>query len=345
MASNVSPLPRRKRPKLSPLNFNISPTLTEPDRNWASYPNLPMSHACPPLSSLKNYPLLPDCGPYINLEEHLKTRSLLHQSRLKSASTKTATSLVYKYHARSVSELYNLCTADEWASLCYSSANYNRDITVALDIYIKDSLECQRRDRWEWLISYQSFLPDEETEILKCLLANKIDPIVFMTQLKIILDCSEHKKNTFKLWGIPDSGKSLLSQLICKNFICSFVSNHGSEQEFFFSNFLNKSILSCEELYVTTATVEDYKSILGGAPIDIPKKFNEKQLMSRTPIILTSNYKLFGRGHLTPVDEQALQSRCFSFEFICIYKPRVTVTAPALAHLLHNLYNKDILFD
>nr|QTE04043.1 MAG: nonstructural protein 1 [Phylloscopus inornatus densovirus] len=334
--------PKRKRLRLQ-LASSTLPTWRTPERSLEGLDSISLFNDYRTTSSRPNFKISPDCGPFINLEDQLLTRSQTHQSRVKSASIKLAIKYVYKYHARSISELYNMCTSDEWASLTYLTTHYNNDIQVALELYIKDNLDYQRRDRWEWLISYQSFLPDQEYEILNCLCANNIDPVKFMTALRNVLLCADHKKNCLHLWGISDSGKSLIAQLICKNFVCAYANNHGSEQEFFFSNFLNKSVVLCEEIYVTTATVEDYKSILGGALIDLSKKFNEKQLLTRTPIILTSNYKLFGRGHLNPVDEGALQNRCYSFEFTCTYKPKCTVTAPALAHLMHYLYNKDIL--
>lgn len=251
---------------------------------------------------------------------------------------------MYKYNARSISEVYDLCSDEEWAELVYlSPTNYSRELNIALELYVKDSLQLQRRDRWEWFISFQDFLPEEEHELLSFFHAQNINPEVFMNAIRDILLCSDHKRNTLKLWGVPNSGKTFIARLLCKYFLCPFISNHGSEQPFFFENFLNKSILLIEELYVTTATVEDYKSILGGAAIDIDKKYHTKQMMQRTPIIITSNYQLFGRGHLTPIDEQALQTRCHVFHFNTVYKPKLTVTGPAFAHLFHWLYNKDML--
>lgn len=271
-------------------------------------------------------------------------RTNVHRAKIRSASIKQAIKLVYKYNARSISEVYNLCTSDEWAELLYSSNNYSKDIQIALDLFIKDSLEIQRRDRWEWLISKQEFLPEQESQILNCLATQNIDGTYFAECVRDVLSCNPtSKKNCIKLYGLPNSGKSFIAQLLCESFICSYNSNHGSEQPFFFSNFLNKSVVLCEELYVTHATVEDYKSILGGANIDIEKKFNEKQILCRTPIIITSNHKLFGRGHLSPVDENALNTRCYVFHFTNEFKPSCTVTAAAMAHAMHYLYNKDIL--
>lgn len=284
----------------------------------------------------------------MDLEGPLKTMSLQHVARIKNASIKHAINLVYKYKARSISELYDTCTNEEWANLIYlCNTDYHSKIEVALNLYIKDNLSLQRRNRWEWLISFNSYLPTEENELLRLFETQKINPEVFAYTLHDLLvsqrDTTDCKRNTIKLWGTPDSGKSLIGRLIVKFFICSYNSNHGSEQPFHFSNFLNKSIVLCDELFITTATVEDYKCILGGEPLDIDKKFHNMQLLSRTPIVITSNFRLFGRGHLPPVDEEALTARCHLYHFMNKFKPRVSISAHAFAHLMSWLYNKDML--
>lgn len=103
--------------------------------------------------------------------------------------------------------------------------------------------------------------------------------------------------------------------------------NHGSDGEFFMENMLNQTIVQLEELYATTSTAEDLKSILAGHPIDISKKHIGKQLLTRTPMIITSNYFKFGRGHLPPVDEEALCNRCYSFTFSHRYKPEIMLNS------------------
>lgn len=255
----------------------------------------------------------------------------------------TAIKLIYKYRARSISELYDKATADEFAALIYTGDDYNKATLSALELFVKDSLEVQRRDRWEYLISHAKFNLEEERELLRLFREQGISPIIFAECVKDVLQCKHPKMNTVKLFGVPDSGKSLLGQLLVSCFICCYANNHGSENEFFLSNFLNKSIILCEELYVTQATCEDFKSILSGAPIDIAKKYHEKQMLSRTPVIITSNYSNFGRGHLAHVDERALRGRCHCFEFRKAFKPKCMITAPSLYHFLWLCLNQDVI--
>lgn len=251
--------------------------------------------------------------------------------------------LIYKYRARSRHELYDKCSADEWASLIYANDDYVKNINIALELFIKDNLEFQRRNRWEWFISHQKYLPDEEYELINLFNAQNIDLSEFALSVYNLLNEIDLKKNCLKIWGTPNSGKTLIARLLCDPFISCYANNHGSELEFFFSNFLSKSIISCEELFATPATAEDLKSILSGKMLDISKKYQEKQALVRTPIVVTSNYEKFGRGFLTPIDEQALNNRCYVYCFSKKFTPRVTVTTPALAHLLYIYLNKDMI--
>lgn len=204
-------------------------------------------------------------------------------------------------------------------------------------------LDCQRECLWKYATKIASKCkPDIEqfTEFEKIFVYNRIDKRDFAYSVKCILEKSQPKLNALRLIGLPDSCKTLLSNCIVEPFICCRMNNHGSENEFFMSNMLNKAIIQCEELYITIATAEDFKSVLGGQPIDIAKKFNEKQLLQRTPCIITSNYERFGRGHIPPTDENALAIRCYTYRFNHKYKPLVYLEWQQFyLFLLSNLYN------
>lgn len=263
----------------------------------------------------------------------------------KSVGMQTAVKLVYKYKCRSISELYDKCTSEEFAELIYSSYNnnYQHYLCNALHLFIKDSLDLQRRDRWEYMMSHAKFNAEEEHELLRLFSVQGIDPKIFCSSLKEILMCSHPKRNTFKIWGTSGSGKTLIAQLIGSIFITCYSNNHCSESEFFLSNMLNKSLVLCEELYVTRATCEDFKSILGGALIDISRKHTEKQILSRTPVIITSQYQSFGRGFLSAEDESALKSRCHVFEFKQPFTPDCHISPSSLFHFLFLAENQNLL--
>lgn len=221
----------------------------------------------------------------------------------------------------SISQLYDLCCFNEWRAISDLN-NYKELLKTAIELYIKEQLCKQRLS----LTNYAFSLIDkpnkkQQEEFENIFRHNDIEPDKFFYCLNKVLRLEHEKKNCLRIWGLPNSCKSLISYCICEPFICAYLNNHCSENEFYLSNCLNKTIILCEELYITPSTCEDFKSILGGKMIDVSKKFNEKQILSRTPVIVTSNHERFGRGNLAPVDEEALQLRCYSFNFTAVYTP------------------------
>lgn len=201
---------------------------------------------------------------------------------------------------------------------------YHELIKCAIELYIKQQLDIQRKGMWDFAC-FKALKPSAKQnqflEFDKIFDANHIDKKQFAKSVFSILNKTKMKVNCLRLIGSPNSGKTLIANCIIAPFITCYMNNHGSENEFFASNMLNKSIILCEELYLTVATAEDFKSILGGQPIDVAKKFNEKQVLLRTPVILTSNHMKFGRGHLPPTDENALELRCCTYLFTAPVAP------------------------
>lgn len=214
-------------------------------------------------------------------------------------------------------ELYDKCEFHEWQSIA-SYQNHHELIKTALELYIKHELDLQRKNLWEYAINkVKSVTIDTEQfiQFSKIFDDNNINVFDFAKSVYDVLTKKHNKINALRINGNFNTGKTLIANCITAPFICCYMNNHGSENEFFLSNMLNKSIILCEELYITIATAEDFKSILGGQPIDIAKKFNEKQTLCRTPVIITSNYDRFGRGHIPPLDEEALRTRCKNYRF------------------------------
>lgn len=332
-----------RNPKQSRLRLRISPMQRTPESDSDQQESSSPCPESPPTSKGRSFKLSKCSVASLDLAETMKRRSARHQNRLKNAAMQMAIKLIYKYRCRVESELFDKCSSDEFASLVYLCPDYHKAVKPALDIFVKDSLDLQRLNRWEYMIAHGVYNEEEELEILRLFHHQNIDPVKFAFDLKSVLNCDYPKVNTFKIWGVKDSGKSLIAMSIADPFIASYSSNHGSENEFFLSNFVNKSVILCEELYVTQATCEDFKSILGGNFIDISKKHVDKQILSRTPIILTSNYNSFGRGHLSNIDEQALQGRCIVYNFSSEFKPNCMINPSSLFHFLYLATNQDIL--
>lgn len=249
--------------------------------------------------------------------------------------------LLKKYNARSVSELFDKCSFDEWQEVS-ALPSYHELLKTALELYIKLNLDLQRENMWQFamkLALQQCPIVAQQVEFKKIFDLNNVNIHEFAKCVYNILNKVESKVNCLRLIGSANSGKTLIANCICLPFITCYNNNHGSENEFYLSNMLNKSLILCEELYITIATAEDMKSVLGGQPLDIAKKFNEKQLLSRTPVIMTSNHERFGRGHLAPVDENALALRCYTFYFNHVVKPELKLDSYQFYLFLSNYLN------
>lgn len=244
---------------------------------------------------------------------------------------------MFKHAARSTSELYDKTSAAEWGELiCIADTSLHKHLNIALELYIKELLELQRADRWLWLVKQaEDFNVLEVAELKKMFKAQNVDIVNFSNDVYALLKLIDPKKNCLRIWGASDSGKTLIGQLLVEPFISGYVNNHNSENEFYLSTFLNKAVCICEELMITPATAEDFKSILGGAKLEISKKYTAKQTLIRTPIVVTSNFDKFGRGHLNPVDERALANRCYTYHFSTPYRPSIKISLPSLAYLIY----------
>lgn len=238
----------------------------------------------------------------------------------------------------SIAKLFDLCSFDEWYSVCVFSG-YGDLLKCGVELFTKEQLIIQRTDLFNYAIdSLKAASPAQIAEYHNIFAINKINKHEFAKNLLSVLYMKHPKINALRIWGCPNSCKSIISFAICSKFICAYLSNHCSENEFYLSNCLNKAILLCEELFITPSTAEDFKGILSGKDLDVSKKFNEKQILSRTPVIITSNYEKFGRGHLPAVDEKALQLRCYSYHFTREYTPAVPLDSDNFYHfILENL--------
>lgn len=237
---------------------------------------------------------------------------------------------VKKTQSRSTSELYDKCTYAEWLDIV-DIPYYHEIIRAALELYIKHELDTQRAGLIKYvgdsILSNAKINAYQQSEILQMFNINDIEVKEFCNSVITVFTKSDLKRNTLRMWGVSNSCKSLIANALCLPFICCYMNNHCSENEFYMSAMLNKSVILCEELYITVATAEDFKSVLCGQPINVAKKYNEKQLLSRTPVVITSNHQRMGRGHLPAVDEMALQNRCFNYYFSTSYKPKCYINS------------------
>lgn len=147
--------------------------------------------------------------------------------------------------------------------------------------------------------------------LLDLLTENKINHEDFIKKLVNVLDRKIDKINAFVLEGPTNTGKSLLCSLIIHPYTFGTASRRGDQTNFHLENLLHKTIAVMEEPRITGITVDDFKQLLGGEPFQVDVKYQEKDWLTRTPTIITTNEDIGLR--LSKLDRDALYSRLYHF--------------------------------
>ena len=114
------------------------------------------------------------------------------------------------------------------------------------------------------------------------------------------------------LQGPSNTGKSLLAKLIVSGYNYATVARSTESNNFIFQNLLGKTAALMEEPFITKATVNDFKQLLGGERMEIGIKHRDREWLERVPIICTTNdVQLADRCN--SVDCQAIQNRCIYY--------------------------------
>ncbi len=174
---------------------------------------------------------------------------------------------------------------------------------------------CERRNRIGAVRAYAKQDHTGMARQLVNLILTDVNKDDLKKDIESILMCKDPKINALRFNGKSNCGKSLIAGAICEALVYFSATMCGCAGEFYFGGMINKSIILLEELWVVPATCDDYKTILSGFPLHINKKHETaRQILERTPCIITSNYKQWGRGFLSPIDEKALNNRAFQYE-------------------------------
>lgn len=169
---------------------------------------------------------------------------------------------------------------------------------------------------WAW--GCASALPNiEQYECWELFFMSQgIDIAQFIKDLKSWALRSDPKLNTLFFSGPTNCGKTLVVNAICEPFITAFITNiQRNTSDFLLSPLLDSTIGVLEEVFLVPDIVNDYKRLLEGGNISVGMKFHSPQLLTRRPIICTSQWDNFGRGYLHSDDERAFVNRCYKFTF------------------------------
>lgn len=236
------------------------------------------------------------------------------------------------------SEIMDKCEPEVWFNL-YNSGTLKMvedAFVVGGRIVSKYFLHTQKEDRWAWLMQFGNHDDYQYTFLSEMFAKNGINTQEFAQNVFAWLNCTHRKKNCLFFHGPPNTGKTLIAQLLTSVFMSGTMSLKGITSDFYYEPILNKSVAVLEELWVVPQVADDFKTLFSGQELHINKKHCAMQKLGRTPIIVTSNHSRFGRGFLSGVDENALQNRCYTYNFKYDISDLAScdVTVPAFAHWL-----------
>lgn len=144
---------------------------------------------------------------------------------------------------------------------------------------------------------------------------NDIDKKVFCASVSTIMNKKVKRVNTLCLEGPTTTGKSLLLKLICGEYNYGTVQRSGDHSQFFLQNLLKKTVALMEEPRITPITVQDFKLLLGGEPLDIHVKHQDDCRLPRIPVLISTNHEL--GFYTSSLDKDALYNRTHYYKFKC----------------------------
>ncbi|MPC58933.1 Non-structural protein NS1 [Portunus trituberculatus] len=143
--------------------------------------------------------------------------------------------------------------------------------------------------------------------------ANEIDITEFFAWFTVIADKKLNKVNTFILQGPTGTGKTLTLSTLLKCLNTGTITRGNDNNQFHLQNLLSRNYALFEEPRIGVATVDEYKLLLEGSNFEINVKNSDMETLHRIPIFITTNRDI--DYWVSPVDGQALQSRCKTFRF------------------------------
>ena len=155
------------------------------------------------------------------------------------------------------------------------------------------------------LISYEKII-----EVLKYQLGD--DEIAIEQFFKDIFNIAEKKlpkKNTLYIVGEPSSGKNyIIDSLLAYYLNVGHVANYTKNCSFPFNDCKDRRLCLWNEPNFMPSAIETLKLLLGGDPCPANIKFEDHDIIPRTPIFMLSNTDV-----LRPESNEAFSERCISY--------------------------------
>nr|QTE04123.1 MAG: nonstructural protein 1 [Ficedula parva densovirus] len=204
------------------------------------------------------------------------------------------------------------------------STEFEETLKIGLRLARKYQYDLENKNLYHYFRTH--YLPKPSDFFENICNANSIEPRELAIALRVWLEKADKKKNTLKLVGIPNSGKTLIANLLRKVFICANWLNSSAGSAFNFGNLTYASLIIVEEPFLPPPLLEDFKSICGGASVSVDVKYSNYEALNRTPVLITSNFSEVSRGYAAAVSEQAINLRSYQFTFTAGLQPTFEVT-------------------
>lgn len=213
--------------------------------------------------------------------------------------------------------------------------NWKTLIQLICEINLHKALYLERSNQW-------LYFKQNAGEGGNCILienflkSNNINFMTFAHAVKEVLELSHKKINALYFFGTPNSGKTMLANLIVKVFNArSILKNGDTVSSFYYEPIVNSSIVLLEEPFILPINLEDMKILLGAGELQVNVKYLPIQRTVRVPYIITSNFNLLSRGYASPVSEQAIKTRVHLFKFNNPFVSNTVLTSADLLSFLN----------
>lgn len=232
-----------------------------------------------------------------------------------------------KYDIRNIQEIFFHFNSEEYFNYVLLKKEIVENF---INLYKKYIFDLQRKDPFKFLLTYkynkENVNQEAITNLENLFKMNNINIKEFIITVKQLLEKSNNRKNTLWLYGPPGTGKTMIAMLISKLFATYYGTSQGQDGDFYFSGWVNQNLIVLEELFAMPQTLEDMKKLFQGIPVDVNYKYATSKIrIERTPIIVTSNHELAGRGFANHLDEVALKERCYHFNFLFKFVPTIKI--------------------
>lgn len=137
-----------------------------------------------------------------------------------------------------------------------------------------------------------------------------INPIVYLTQLYLVLTKKGGKLNSFVMIGEPGAGKSYWIE--CILYLREFVGQCSPDSPgFIFQPLINKLVGYLNEVQLVQGDIEIWKTIMEGLPTSISGKYKNQVMVKGMPIFYTGNNEIW---EAAPSSQAAIKDRMFYFK-------------------------------